>query len=885
MQTPEMSPQPRILLAQARNDRRLSQQEVADMIGSTYVNISRWERGITRPSPYFRRKLCDFYQKREDELDLLPVRTKEKAARQHGDMATDSSPVALNGKDAGNSTLPSLNSSDSTISSLPQPIYDPAIPLQPAISLIGRDRDIARIKQRVINKNNVALTALNGLPGVGKTALSITMAHDADVRALFKDGVLWAGLGPTPNMPGLLSRWGGLLGISPTQMANLNNNEAWAHAIRNAIGERALLLVIDDAWKLEEALTFRVGGPNCTHLVTTRFPTIATAMTVDGALLIEELGIDDSIHLLDQLAPQVIQREQQRVRELAQAVGGLPLALTLMGNYLRKQAYSGPARRITAALERLNSVEIRMKIEEPHVPAESHPSLPIEQSLSIQSVVAVTDQLLEKKTQAALYALSVLPAKPDTFSEETALAVAACQYEELDNLSDAGMLESTSGDRYQLHQVIADYARLQIAPEQLREAQERLVKHASGFIEEHKKDFERLEQESSIIQAALETAHEIGMEVELTKAVSYYAPFLIMRGFYEQAEQTLQQAHDVAIKQNDTYRKAETLLYLGEVAQKRGNYTQAETNFQAGLQLAREIQDNELICAFLGDLGDIKWRTGDYKQAEANLQEGLDLSKKIEDLERVSKILKTLGNVEINQGNYKQSYLSFQEALTYAKKIGDREQACFLLSNLAVSEGAMGNYTQAASYLQEGLVLAKQIGHREQICMLLLNLGDVATVQTHYEQARFYLEEGLLISRQIGHREALSVILVNLGTVAVAQNNLSEAEEYFKETLSIARQLNRPHLTANVLNEYGKLDLHQRRIDQAEINFKEAISIAPEGCQDLVALANFGLAKVMLQRGEIQKATITAQESLSTLESMTHSSTNEVRDWLNNLNK
>src|ERR1700688_2161778 len=98
MQTPEMSPQPRILLAQARNDRRLSQQEVADRIGSTYVNISRWERGITRPSPYFRRKLCDFYQKREDELDLLPVRTKEKAAHQHGDMATDSSPAAQNGK-------------------------------------------------------------------------------------------------------------------------------------------------------------------------------------------------------------------------------------------------------------------------------------------------------------------------------------------------------------------------------------------------------------------------------------------------------------------------------------------------------------------------------------------------------------------------------------------------------------------------------------------------------------------------------------------------------------------------------------------------------------------------------------------------------------------
>ena len=70
MQLPKTTPQPRWRLAEARTKRKWSQQEVADLIGTTYVNISRWERGITRPNPYFRRKLCALFGKSEQELDL-----------------------------------------------------------------------------------------------------------------------------------------------------------------------------------------------------------------------------------------------------------------------------------------------------------------------------------------------------------------------------------------------------------------------------------------------------------------------------------------------------------------------------------------------------------------------------------------------------------------------------------------------------------------------------------------------------------------------------------------------------------------------------------------------------------------------------------------------
>jgi transcriptional regulator with XRE-family HTH domain len=41
-------------------------------LGTTHVNVSRWERGITKPHPYFRRRLCQLFGKTETELGLLP---------------------------------------------------------------------------------------------------------------------------------------------------------------------------------------------------------------------------------------------------------------------------------------------------------------------------------------------------------------------------------------------------------------------------------------------------------------------------------------------------------------------------------------------------------------------------------------------------------------------------------------------------------------------------------------------------------------------------------------------------------------------------------------------------------------------------------------------
>jgi tetratricopeptide (TPR) repeat protein len=557
-------------------------------------------------------------------------------------------------------------------------LYDPAIPLQPAIQLVGRDGDIARIKQRLCAGGNVALTALNGLPGVGKTALSIALVHDPDVREHFRDGILWAGLGPNANIPSLLSRWGTLLGISQTEMAALHGQEDWAKAIRSSIGLRTMLLVIDDAWDLMEALTFKVGGPNCAHLVTTRFRDIASHIAVGGATELQELSEEESMTLLRLLAPGVVEREVQKAQTLVQAVGGLPLALTLMGNYLRKQGYSGQTRRITAALERLGKAEERLHISEPHGPVETHPSLPGDMHLSLHSVIAVTDQLLSSETRQALYSLAVFPPKPNSFSEEAALAVIDCDVDNLDLLVDSSLLEYTASGRYTIHQTISDYARQHL---QEKKPHKQLINFMIELVEEHKKDYELLDLESNIILRALDYAYELDMKEELVRAVIAFVPYMQARGSYDKAALHLQRAHEAAEALNDTDNIIATLIYSGEIAQQQGNFGQAESTFQEGLKLARQVENKTQISALLHNLGWVTWKQGQFKQADTYLQEGLALAREADDKERICGILKVIGSVSVHSGDFTQADLYLQEGLALARQIGDDEQTCLLLIN------------------------------------------------------------------------------------------------------------------------------------------------------------------------------------------------------------
>src|SRR5579885_956016 len=538
-------------LKEARELRGWSQKYVAEQIGADHYYLSRWERGTAVPSPYYRSKLCALFGMDARALGLVP----DAPARREDSQDASETPAS-----AADAPAPAV-------------VHDPTIPplLAPAEDLIGRDHLLPQLRAYLCADTPASLIALYGLPGVGTTTPAVALAHDQTMQDHFHDGILWAGLGPHPDIPGLLNHWGALLGVSESESQKLRTPEAWIRRLRAAIGARQMLLIIDDAWEIEHALAFKVGGPRCGYLVTSRFPGLALQLAGKGATQVKELSDQDGVRLLARLAPQVVTDEPKIAQSLVQSVGGLPLALTLIGNYLRLQSFSGQPRRLRAAIERLRSEEERLRLEGPQALLERSPGLPEGALISLAAIIEVSEQQLPQQARDALHALSLFPAKPNSVAEEAALAVCQMPADMLDILSDAGLLESHGPGRYALHQTIADYARAHLRDS---DAPARLAGYFAAFVEQHEKDFDALNLELSNIFAALDAAAAAGQDESFARCASAAFHFFFTRGLYAQeAGRYIDQTVEAARRLRDDARLATALLHQGQAAFKQGKYT------------------------------------------------------------------------------------------------------------------------------------------------------------------------------------------------------------------------------------------------------------------------------------------------------------------------
>ncbi|BBD59077.1 regulatory protein [Nostoc sp. HK-01] len=183
------------------------------------------------------------------------------------------------------------------------------------------------LKTRLLTSNQtLVITAIHGLGSVGKSTLAAALAYDAEIQTRFCDGILWATLGQQPDVLSLLSGWVQALGdysFKPTSV------EATVSQLRTLLYDKAVLLVVDDAWNTQDAQAFNVGGARCQVLVTTRDEAIADAL----AARIYNLDIMTDTQAMElltkKLGREITGKERQSAANLAEDVGYLPLALEL----------------------------------------------------------------------------------------------------------------------------------------------------------------------------------------------------------------------------------------------------------------------------------------------------------------------------------------------------------------------------------------------------------------------------------------------------------------------------------------------------------------------------------------------------------------------------
>lgn len=211
----------------------------------------------------------------------------------------------------------------------------PMMAPEPPADFVQRPVEFEALKNKLLDAkgDSVAITAaLRGAGGYGKSTLAKALAHDADIEDAYFDGILWVELGEKPN--NLLSIVADLIEVMKDERPGFENLNAAAAKLGEALGDRRVLLVIDDAWREQDLRPFSHGGRNTTRLITTRRDDIlplkterqpVDAMAANEALALLSTGLPE-----DQAAAQ-----SHALAALAQRLGEWALLLKLVNGFLR----------------------------------------------------------------------------------------------------------------------------------------------------------------------------------------------------------------------------------------------------------------------------------------------------------------------------------------------------------------------------------------------------------------------------------------------------------------------------------------------------------------------------------------------------------------------
>jgi WD40 repeat protein len=189
-----------------------------------------------------------------------------------------------------------------------------------------KDAVLADLHRPVVITSTAARVGVHGMGGIGKSVLASLLARDFEVRRAFPDGVVWVSVGQSPTLVTLQRRTAQALG-DPGRFESEFEGKA---VLGKLLGERAVLLVLDDVWNPADAQAFDVLGPRCRAVITTRDSALITALggTPHQVQLLTE---PEALELLARWAGSTADALPPPARAVMAECGRLPLALAICG--------------------------------------------------------------------------------------------------------------------------------------------------------------------------------------------------------------------------------------------------------------------------------------------------------------------------------------------------------------------------------------------------------------------------------------------------------------------------------------------------------------------------------------------------------------------------
>jgi hypothetical protein len=195
-------------------------------------------------------------------------------------------------------------------------------------------------------------TVLEGSGGFGKTVLAREICRREEIQQLFADGILWIDIGGNIDGAELAAKINDVSELLSGHRPTLSVPEVAGAHLTRLIGDRSMLLVIDDVWTRGQLRPFLHGAARCVRLVTTRNRTLASPDT--PAITVGEMERPEAVELL---TAGLSMPPSPAIDDLLRITGRWPLLLSLVNRAVRGAVRDGAtvADAISEVLTRLRA--------------------------------------------------------------------------------------------------------------------------------------------------------------------------------------------------------------------------------------------------------------------------------------------------------------------------------------------------------------------------------------------------------------------------------------------------------------------------------------------------------------------------------------------------
>lgn len=622
------------------------------------------------------------------------------------------------------------------------------------------------------------IVAIDGMPGVGKTALAVHWAHQVANR--FPDGQLFLdlrGFDPTGTPISVGTALHAMLGALDIPDDRIPvDTSARAALYRSVLADRRVLIVLDNASDAAQVRPLLPGGADCAVLVTSRteMTGLVAAQGAHGVRLDLLDGDEARCLLVAHLGAAAVDGDAAGAADLIEQCGRLPLAITVAA----ARAAIHPDFPLAALTAELRDAGRRLDALDTG-----------DQATAVRAVFSWSYQQLTPTAAAVFRMLGSAPGPHLAVSAAASLAALTPNEaaRALRELTQAHLVNEARPGRFTLHDLIRTYAR-ELARRDDAEAARRA---ATGRLLDH----------------YLYTAHAAALLIDPARqspplperpvAVVVDEPATVADAMAWLAAEraTLLAAIDIAAGVDFPAHACRLPWELAPFFDRRGEWHDYAATQRTALTVATDLDDPNGQARALRHLGRVHYATGDRQIATEHLHEALRIYEKVGVVPAQAGVQEDLAHV-LRQDDPAAALRHAWRAHELFRSVGYEPGQATALGQIGWCHILIGDAHTGAVYIARALGLQRRLGDRYGLAIAWGGLGYANHHLLRYSAAAACYRRAIDLFVEFQDRYNEGATLNRLGDTSHAAGDPAGARDAWTRSLAILAALCHPDAAA-----------------------------------------------------------------------------------------